>query len=81
MLSGLEQENVLKSLASGSLDIVVKDKILGMNIDVPANYLSFNPQGILLVSKSFGSLSQTVGNQIVVQFYVNLIVTPRQKPV
>lgn len=71
MLSGLEQENVLKSLASGNLDIVVNDKILGMSIDVPSKYLSFNSQGILLVSKSFGSLSQSVGNQVVVQFYVN----------
>ena len=34
---------------------------------------SNNSQGIVLVSKSFGSISQSVGNQVVVQFYVNQV--------
>ena len=73
MLSGLEEENVLKSLASGNQDIIVKDMILGIDVEVPSEYVSFNSQRILLVSKSFASLSQSVGNKIVVQFYVNQV--------
>lgn len=73
MLSGLEQEQVLKALGSGSLDIILKDKVLGITVEIPSKYISFNSQGIVLVSKSFGSISQSVGNQVVVQFYVNQV--------
>ena len=73
MLKGLEKENVLKTLESGNIDIIVKDMTFGMKVEIQSKYLSFNPQGILLVSKSFGTLDKSVGNQISVQFYVNQV--------
>ena len=73
MVGGLEKESVLKALASGTLDVIIRDPSSGITVEVPSGCLSFNPQGILLVSKSFGSIDQSVGKEVCVQFYVNQV--------
>ncbi|MBO7639601.1 MAG: hypothetical protein J6S91_11555 [Treponema sp.] len=73
MVSGLEKEGVLKALASGTLDVIIKDKSSGLTVEVPSGCLSFNSQGILLVSKAFGSIDQSVGKEVSIHFYVNQV--------
>ncbi|MBO4319417.1 MAG: hypothetical protein J5857_03000 [Treponema sp.] len=73
MLGGLEKENVLKALSSENLDLIIQDIISGQTVQVDSKFISHNPHGIILVSKAYGELDQSVGNKVCIQFYVNQV--------